>query len=272
MCIRDSHEPVEGLSTRLNTLTRGRPLYDFQTEDGVRQRVWRVEDWHPLARAFESVQVCHIADGHHRVAGAVDVALARRQATGNADEGANWFLAVLFAATELRILPYNRCVRDLGGRSPEDFLNAVRRRFQIFPDAPSYPPRRGLISMYLSGRWYGLTCPRAGPDPVTSLDVAILQEQLLAPILGINDPTRDPRIEFVGGLNGVAELMRRVDRGRCAVAFSLYPVSVHDVMAVANAGRIMPPKSTWFEPKLRSGLFAHAFDPANGSCITSHPV
>jgi uncharacterized protein (DUF1015 family) len=174
-------------------------------------------------------------------------------------EDYNWFLSVLFPASELKILPYNRMVADLNGRTPAAFLAEVRTRFAGRDPAPAEPARPGEISMYLGGQWHGLTCP-ADPqaDPVARLDVSILQEKLLAPLLGIDDPRTSKRIDFVGGIRGTKELGKRVDAAG-GVAFSLYPTTVAQLMDIADAGQIMPPKSTWFEPKLRSGLFVHTF-------------
>ncbi|MGQ9660961.1 MAG: DUF1015 domain-containing protein [Kiritimatiellia bacterium] len=251
------YTPVPALANHLQRAMNTKPLYGFRSAEGVRHELWRIERWEALVEAFTAVEICHIADGHHRVAAAADVALARKELAK--EDGSNWFLAVLFPSNELKILPYNRCIKDLGGLSPETFLRAVRDRFEVFPDPPLQPERRGLISMYFQGRWFGLICPTVTPDPVASLDVSILQNELLDPLLGIRDPRRDPRIEFIGGADSLARIVRAVDEGRCAVGFSLYPVDVSDVMTVADAGQTMPPKSTWFEPKLLSGLFAYVF-------------
>jgi uncharacterized protein (DUF1015 family) len=243
--------------------TAAAPLYDFTAEDGVQHTVWRMPEdaGRGLERAFEAVPYFYIADGHHRAASASRAREHyRRGAPSGMREGPfDLFLAVLFPASQVRILPYNRVVRELNGHTPADFLESVARHFTVTPDAPATPVQRGEIAMYLSGRWYGLTDrekPR-GDGATAGLDVSILQERLLAPILGIHDVRTDKRIEFVGGIRGTAELTKLVDSGAAAVAFSLYPVSLDDLMAISDAGEIMPPKSTWFEPKLRDGLLVH---------------
>jgi uncharacterized protein (DUF1015 family) len=243
------------------------PLFDFEAVDGVRHTIWRVggADRDALVAAFARIGSLYIADGHHRAASA---ARARR-GMQNADPGrpgaslgdgadAATFLAVAFPNDQVQILPYNRVVKDLGGLSPGDMLTAVRARFDVTAGSPA-PSRRGDIAMYIGGAWYTLT-PRTRPDPsdaIGSLDVSVLQDQLLDPVLKIADVRTDKRIDFVGGARGAAALEALVDAGKAAVAFSLYPVSVADLMAVSDAGAIMPPKSTWFEPKLRDGLLIH---------------
>ncbi len=239
----------------------GEPLYDFTADDGVRHTVWTAADPGAYAAAFASVPAAYIADGHHRAAGARRVALQRRDRPGGAG-AAEGFLAVLFPAGDLRILAYNRCVRDLAGLTPEAFLARLRGQgFEVEPGAPERPGGPGRAAFRLAGRWFGLrwTVP-PGSDPVDALDVSVLQDRLLGPVLGIGDPRKDERLSFVGGIRGTQELARRVDGGRDAVAFSLHPTSLDQLMAVADAGRTMPPKSTWFEPKLRSGLLVHALD------------
>jgi uncharacterized protein (DUF1015 family) len=244
--------------------TAGDPLFDFQADDGVRHSVWRVtaDLRDALVAAFAGVPSLYIADGHHRVASAArarqeirDQAIVRSSLGNDADY--TTFLAVAFPHNQVKILPYNRTVKDLGGGSAAEFLQAVRGRFNVEAGSPS--PPRGEIAMYLDRRWYTLR-PLAGPratDPIGSLDVSVLQDQLLAPILGIADVRTDKRVDFVGGAKGTPELERAVASGAAAVAFSLYPVSVDDLMTVSDAGSIMPPKSTWFEPKLRDGLLIH---------------
>jgi uncharacterized protein (DUF1015 family) len=245
--------------------TAGDPLFDFPADDGVRHSVWRVaaDSRDALVAAFAGVPSLYIADGHHRVASAArarqeirDQAIVRSSLGNDADH--TTFLAVAFPHNQVKILPYNRTVKDLGGRSAAEFLQAVRSRFNVEAGSPS-PPRRGEIAMCLDRSWYTLR-PTEGPratDPIGSLDVSVLQAQLLAPILGIADVRTDRRVDFVGGAKGTAELERAVATGAAAVAFSLYPVSVNDLMTVSDAGSIMPPKSTWFEPKLRDGLLIH---------------
>jgi uncharacterized protein (DUF1015 family) len=249
---------VAALAARL---TASAPQHDFVAPDGVRHTVWRIPGGEAWTAAFAAVPAVYIADGHHRAASAARVARLRRERnprhTGAEDY--NWFLCVLFPASEMKILPYHRVVADLNGRSSAQFLDAVRAEFGLEADAPPAPKRVGEISLYHGGRWFGLRCP-ADPaaDPVARLDVSVLQSRLLAPILGIDDPRTSKRIDFVGGIRGPQELVRRVDGGGGA-AFSMYPVAIEQLLAIADAGRIMPPKSTWFEPKLRSGLFIHAF-------------
>ncbi len=235
--------------------------HDFTAPDGIRHTVWRVAGGEQWVKAFARVPVTYIADGHHRAASAARVARLRRernpQHTGHEDY--NWFLCVLFPASELRILPYNRIVPDLNGRTTAAFLAEVKDRFGLVEDAPPSPTAVGQVSMYLRGKWYGLRC-RADPkaDPVARLDVSVLQDRLLAPVLGIEDVRTSKRIDFIGGIRGTDALAKRVDADG-GVAFSMYPVTLSQLMDIADAGQIMPPKSTWFEPKLRSGLFIHTF-------------
>jgi uncharacterized protein (DUF1015 family) len=243
----------------------GPPLLDFEAADRVQHTLWRVggADRDALVAAFARIPSLYIADGHHRAASAARARteMRVRKAAGHSlDDGADasTMLAVAFPHDQVQILPYNRTVKDLGGLRPEEFLNAVAVRFEVTP-GPPMPARRGEIAMYLQGSWQTLR-PRVPPDPsdpIGSLDVSILQEQLLAPVLKIADVRTDKRIEFIGGARGTGELQSLVDSGRAAVAFSLYPVRVADLMAVSDANAIMPPKSTWFEPKLRDGLLIH---------------
>ena len=240
------------------------PLYDFTAADGIRHIVWRVDSAAaPWIAAFAAIPHCYVADGHHRAAAAARAGRVRREANPRHTglEEYNWFLAVLFPAAQLRILPYNRCVKDLNGLTPEIFLQRVGKIFECTPVTGAKPVGPCQVHMYLDRRWYRLAWPEpASSDPVGRLDVSVLQNRLLAPVLGIDDPRTSNRISFVGGIRGTAELSRRVDEGRDAVAFSLHPVSVDQMMDIADAGQIMPPKSTWFEPKLRSGLLVHTLD------------
>lgn len=245
----------------VNAKTEETPLHDFTAPDGIRHTVWRIAGGGEWVKAFAAVPVTYIADGHHRAASAARVARLRRernpQHTGR--EEYNWFLCVLFPASELKILPYNRIVADLNGRTPADFLAQVKATFGLEENAAPTPAATGRVSLYLGGKWYGLRMPvDPQSDPVSRLDVSVLQDRLLAPVLGIDDPRTSKRIDFVGGIRGTDELVRRVD-AEGGVAFSMYPVTLEQLMDIADAGQIMPPKSTWFEPKLRSGLFIHTF-------------
>ena len=239
-------------------------LYDFISPDGIRHQVWKMTDItlvENVRKAFEGIDSVYIADGHHRAASAVKVGLKRRQEnpgyTGN--EEFNYFLSVLFPDEELMILPYNRVVKDLNGYTQEEFLNKIKEKFDIAEsDKQVSPDKKGTFGMYLGGKWYKLTAHKdiMSDDPVDGLDVAVLQDNLLAPVLGIGDPKTDKRIDFVGGIRGLSEREKRC-REDCVVAFSMYATSIAELFAVADAGKLMPPKSTWFEPKLRSGLFIH---------------
>ena len=239
-------------------------LYDFISPDGIRHQVWKMTDItlvENVRKAFEGIDSVYIADGHHRAASAVKVGLKGRQEnpgyTGN--EEFNYFLSVLFPDEELMILPYNRVVKDLNGYTQEEFLNKIKEKFDIAEsDRQVSPDKKGTFGMYLGGKWYKLTAHKdiMSDDPVDGLDVAVLQDNLLAPVLGIGDPKTDKRIDFVGGIRGLSELEKRC-REDCVVAFSMYATSIAELFAVADAGKLMPPKSTWFEPKLRSGLFIH---------------
>lgn len=237
------------------------PAFDFTAADGVRHTGWVMANPAAVVAAFDRVPAAYIADGHHRAASAVRVARERRARnpahTGR--EPYDWFLGVLFPASEVQILPYNRCVKDLNGRTPAALLAEVAKRFTVRFAATPRPAAPGRVCMYLDGAWHELTWSMpAGTTPEASLDVTVLQDRLLAPILGIDDPRTSKRIEFVGGIRGVEELERRVHAGQAAVAFSMHPTTIEQLMAIADTGGIMPPKSTWFEPKLRDGLFVHA--------------
>lgn len=240
-------------------------LYDFVSDDGIRHRVWRIDGadrTDAIEAAFAAIPSTYIADGHHRAASAVKVGLKRRTKhpgyTG--EEPFNYFLSVLFPDEELMILPYNRVVRDLNGMSTEQFFEKLKEKFELeeIGKEPYAPVQKGTFGMYLDGTWYALKIlPQyRSADPVKGLDVSILQDHLLAPVLGIGDPKTDQRIDFIGGIRGLKELERRVGEDM-EVAFSMYPTSIEELLSVADAGLLMPPKSTWFEPKLRSGLFIH---------------
>lgn len=239
----------------------GAPLFDFTPEDGIRHTAWRVDDPAPLVEAFGDVPCFYVADGHHRSASAARVAAERAKAdpghTG--EEDYNWFLCVMFPGSELKVLPYNRIVHDLNGRSPEEFLAALKEVTPVSETADPSPKQPGQVSMYSKGKWYGLEFESSDDaDPVSRLDVQMLQERVFAPLLGIDDPRTSNRVSFAGGIRGTDYLAKQVDE-HGGVAFSMNPVSVNQLMDIADAGRIMPPKSTWFEPKLRSGLFVHTF-------------
>lgn len=245
----------------VNSITQGPPLYNLTASDGVRHTVWKVDQTDALVQAFAAVPELYIADGHHRAASASRTRAQLREKAGAAwtgQEDANYFLAVAFPADQLRILPYNRVLKDLHGNSPEEFLTKVGQVCKVTEGAEPSPDRRGRVSMYLGGKWYGLELPvpENSNSPSEKLDAAILQAQLLAPLLGIADPRTDKRIDFVGGIRGPGELVKRVEAGE-AVAFSMFPTSLEELMAISDAGEIMPPKSTWFEPKLRDALLIH---------------
>lgn len=247
-----------------SVIARQEPLYDFTAVDGVRHTVWRVPSPDDLSEAFQEVPATYVADGHHRAASASRARAARREESEafRPDDEVNFFLTVLFPADQLAILPYNRFVHDLNGLSAEAFLERVGDVMKVTPDAAPSPDRKGDFSMYLGATWYRLEAPQEAVEnehPVDSLDAAILQDLLLGPILGIDDPRTSTRIDFVGGIRGTAELEKRVREAGGGVAFSVFPVSVDELMAVADAGLVLPPKSTWFEPKLRSGLLIHEF-------------
>jgi len=239
------------------------PSVDLTDENGVQHIVWRVEGGEPIVNAFSKVPLAYVADGHHRSASAHRVGSERRAANPDHDgsEDYNWFLGVLFPASELKILPYNRVVRDLNGKSKDEFLAELAKSFEISEIDSPEPSTDGNVCMYLDGKWHGLSWPDVDADsPIDRLDVSVLQDRLLEPLLGIDDPRTNDRIDFVGGIRGTAELEKRVDSGDWAVAFSVYPVTCDQLMDIADAGEIMPPKSTWFEPKLRSGLFIYTLD------------
>ncbi len=244
-------------------LTDAAPAYDFTAPDGIRHILWVVTepaDRDRLVEAFDAVPELYVADGHHRSAAAVRIRAMRRDANPGhtGEEPYNYFLSVIFPHDQMLIMDYNRVVRDLGGLSPGQLLDRIGASFSVERvEGRATPAERATFGMYLGGAWYRLRAkPDSYPsdDPVRSLDVAILQDTLLAPVLGIGDPRSDERVDFVGGIRGLGELERLVDSGRWAVAFALHPTSIEQLFAVADAGEVMPPKSTWFEPKLRSGL------------------
>jgi uncharacterized protein (DUF1015 family) len=251
-------EAVDALAAKV---TAGAPLFDFEAVDQVRHTVWRVigADLDALVAAFGQLPCLYIADGHHRAASAARTRKhLAEQFPGQRHEEADWMLAVAFPDNQTAIMPYNRVVKDLNGQSPEALLAALRGRVELTPGGPT-PARKGEVSMYLAGCWYTfrLEAQAGAVDVGSTLDVSLLQEQVLTPLLGVGDPRTDRRIDFVGGIRGTGELERLVTSGKAAVAFSMFPVGVNDLMRIADAGEIMPPKSTWFEPKLRDGLLTH---------------
>ena len=263
LCYRN----IEALDEMVNEKKKEAPVCDFLSEGGVRNRVWVISDAETtslIQSAFSAEDKIYIADGHHRCASAVKVGLRRREQTPGytGKEEFNYFLAVLFPQNQLMVMDYNRVVRDLNGLSAGEFLEKLGEIFEITCEgrASVHPSRKGEYGLYLcDGNWYRLSL-RKEPDPdapVKSLDVSVLQDRVLDPILDIKDPKEDPRIAFVGGIRGLDELRDTVDSGRAQAAFSMYPTSMSELFAVADAGELMPPKSTWFEPKLLSGLFIH---------------
>lgn len=258
----------QGIRRVVEEAKKQEPLYDFVAEDGVRHRVFRIfadVQIREIQQAFAKMESVYIADGHHRAASAVKVGQMRKKAhpgcTG--EEEFCFFLSVLFPDDELMIMDYNRVVKDLGGLSPAQFLDKAGSIFDLKKVSGNErrPKKKGDFSMYLDGSWYmcSVRAEDLSADPVKSLDVSLLQDLLLEPVLGIHDPKTDQRIDFIGGIRGLDELERRVETD-CAVAFAMYPTDISELFAVADAGLLMPPKSTWFEPKLRSGLFIHALD------------
>ena len=262
------HHDSAGIAELVQRDCAGSPLYDLTAPDGVRHTVWAVQDNDAYVGAFAALPVLYVADGHHRAASAARAGAERRAANPNhtGAEEYNWFLTVVFPASQLTILPYNRVVADLAGLAPGDLLAKLKDVMSveaIAPGADPAPPTTGVFSMYLDGAWYRLTLPPESinrADAVASLDYQLLYDRVLGPLLAIGDVRTDPRIDFVGGIRGTDELERRVDEGRAAVAFAMHAVTIDQLTGVADAGQIMPPKSTWFEPKLRSGLLIHTLD------------
>jgi uncharacterized protein (DUF1015 family) len=261
-----TYRAADAIDARVASVTAQKPEFAFEAPDSVRHTLWVVpeSDVAFFLSAFAQVPLLYVADGHHRCASASRARAAVAERLGGKlpdDHPANWFPAAIFPDRQLAILPYNRVVKDLGGKRREDFLEGVKAKFTVAPAASGEPARRGTFSMFFEETWQTITPrePVTGNDPVSALDVSILQDRLLAPVLGIGDPRTDPRIDFVGGIRGTGELEERMRSGRGAVAFAMFPTQIADVMAIADAGVTMPPKSTWFEPKLRSGLFVHRF-------------
>lgn len=261
-----AHAEVDAL---LAKAAEGTPEIDVTANDGVRHQLWVIGDADRVGRLdalFDAMDSVYVADGHHRSAAASRVAASRREANAehNGEEPYNYFLAVIFPHDQMHILDYNRVIRDLRGQSAESFLERLRLRCRVSAsDERVRPQRQAQFGMYLAGQWYRLDLdPGRIPwdDPVSRLDVSLLGNEIIEPLLGIVDPRRDERIDFVGGIRGLRALQQRVDSGGWAVAFSLFPTGMEDLMAVADAGEVMPPKSTWFEPKLADGLVSHLLD------------
>jgi uncharacterized protein (DUF1015 family) len=272
-----AYRDVETINELVEIDMNDRPLFHFVANDGVTHTIWAAHHAQKYVKAFARVPVAYIADGHHRSASAARAGMERRAANPkhSGDEEYNWFLAVLFPASQLTIMPYNRVVKDLSGLTPAQFLDALKHVGLLSPAGIPSPQSSGQVCVYLDRRWHLLEIggpgiqpgraahgqnARATDDPIASLDVSLLEERVLRPILGIQDVRTDKRIDFVGGIRGTAELERRVNSGEMAVAFSMFPTTMEQLMAVSDAGAIMPPKSTWFEPKLRSGLLVHMMD------------
>ena len=268
LCFRD--EPNEGttIHSMMEADMQSSPLFDFVAPDGVQHTGWSVSDPVSYVSAFSQLDRLYIADGHHRSAGAERAATASKKADANASDDKEYgrFLAVVFPHDQLRILPYNRVVADLNGLSAEEFLSKLRALGSLERAHAGTPEKPGQVLIFVDGEWWLLTFPESSidrNDPIASLDVALLQDRVLAPLLGIGDPRTDSRIAFVGGVRGCEELERRA--GDQGVAFSMHATSADELLAVADADEIMPPKSTWFEPKLRSGLFVHEFERVDGA-------
>lgn len=264
-----AHPEAPEVDAILAQASAGEPDADVTADDGIRHTLWAIREPAVLQRltfAFDAMRALYIADGHHRSAAASRVAAARhaKNAHHTGNEDYNYFLAVIFPHHQMRIMDYNRVVKDLNGLSRDGFLARLTERFVVSMCAPrTKPSQRGEFSLYLPGQWYRLTInPHHIPteDPVARLDVSLLSDHLLGPVLGIKDLRRDKRIDFVGGIRGLEELERRVDSGEMAAAFALHATDMEDLMSVADAGEVMPPKSTWFEPKLADGLVSHVLD------------
>ena len=261
-----SNSNNSAIAAQLERFVAREAIYDFTMADGLTHTLWIIDDKEEINRltsSFNEISTLYVADGHHRSAAASRVRELRkiRNPAHNGSEEYNFFLTVIFPDLEMNVMPYNRAVKDLNGNNIAEFMMAIARRFEITPVKPPLNPvQRHQFGMFLAGKWYELL-PKDGVvdenDAVASLDVSILQDNLLNPVLGVRNPRNDQRIQFIGGIRGLVELERLVCSGECQVAFSLSPTSISELMKLADAGKIMPPKSTWFEPKLRSGLFVH---------------
>ena len=258
-----TYRDVDAINALVQDVASLAPDFDFTAPDGVQHTGWVIRDTAALQAELDQLPLTYVADGHHRSASAARVSkeLGDNNPNHTGEENYNYFLTVLFPAEELKVIAYNRMVTELNGLTVDEFLAAAGERFAIEETTDTAPVERGSICMYVAGKWYRLSWEEdPALDPVARLDVSILQHRLLEPILGVADIRTDPRMIFKGGFDVVEVMTETVDNGKAAVAFSLYPVSVHQVMDVADAGEIMPPKSTWFEPKLRSGLFVNTLD------------
>ncbi|WP_029321457.1 DUF1015 domain-containing protein [Butyrivibrio sp. AE3004] len=262
LCYREN-DSIREVINRVKT--EDEPLYDFVTKEGVKSRVFIVdkdEEVTKIANAFKTMDSIYIADGHHRCASAVKVAKKRRteDPDANGNKEYDYFLSVLFPDSELMIMDYNRVIKDLNGMTSEEFIEKIKEKFDVIPENTAVKPARKCeMGMLVAGKWFRLSAHDdiKSSDAVDGLDVSILQNYVLSPLLNINDPKNDPRIDFVGGIRGLSELEKRCNED-CVLAFAMYPTDIHELFAVADAGLLMPPKSTWFEPKLLSGLFIHA--------------
>ena len=260
-----NNDIVEGITNKVSKTT---PTYDLTADDGVKHTIWVVEDDNDIATltsTFDAMECLYIADGHHRSASASRIAASRNEGKSNIGNAAHdYFLSVIFPDNQMQILDYNRVIKDLNGLSKDELVSKIKGSFSVEPVDALYKPQTSTeFSMYLKGQWYKLQAnadliPKN--DPVGALDISLLQNNLIEPLLGVSDPRRDKRIDFVGGIRGLEELAKRVDSGEMEIAFAIYPTSLSQLMDVADANEVMPPKSTWFEPKLADGLVSHVLD------------
>ena len=260
-----TYRDSDSVNTLVDAAIQSDPIYDFTAPDGVQHTVWKIDDASGYVAGLTDVPAFYVADGHHRAASAWRAGNARREKNPNhtGDEEYNWFLTVLFPSSQLNILAYNRIIKDLNGMSAEDIRARLAEVGTLEPTDNPVPESSGSFCVYLDGAWSKLTVPADSidqADAINCLDVAILEQRVITPIFGIDDVRTDPRIDFVGGIRGTKELEDRVNSGDWACAISMYPTSIDQLMAVSDAGEVMPPKSTWFEPKLRSGLLVHLLD------------
>jgi uncharacterized protein (DUF1015 family) len=258
----------DDINNLIDSAIKAAPEFDFTSEDGIQHTLWVVKDptWiKNVTEAFAKVPALYVADGHHRTQAAGRIAKLRAEKNPNhtGEEEYNFFLSVVFPHNHLYIMDYNRAVKDLNGLSEEEFLKKVQEKFEVEKMDYKKPEKMNTFGMFLKGTWYKLTAKPGtfdAKDPVNSLDVAIMQNNLLSPILGIGDPRTDDRIDFIGGIRGIGELEKIVKSGKFVVAFAMFPTSIEQLMRIADSGEVMPPKSTWFEPKLRSGMVVHTYD------------